>query len=484
MKSKSIVATLLVGLGLAAAACSDGLTDVNNDPNAPTAVPAEFLLPSAIQAGVDNAFSAGEMLQHSAIWAQQFAQIQYPDEEQGNVRASRMDAYWDGYYQGPLNDIQSVINIGIEENHVNAEGVGRIWKSWLFSMVTDLWGDVPYSQALQGMENTTPTYDSQSDIYAGLLADLEAGAGLLNAGAQDFGSGDILYANDFAKWKKFANSLRMRLAMRMSGVNPSGAQSAFVAAYNAGGFTSNADNAFFYWSGAPYENPFYENWTGRDDNSISRTMVQILKDLDDPRLALYAEPAASDGEYRGHENGVDDLPQGQSLADISRIGDFWRANGAATPTAIMTYSEVLFLQAEAAARGWISGDPEALYLAAIEANMNQYDGEGVGPSDAEIAAYLANPDIAYGGLDDIHLQKWISLYMNGHEAWANVRRTGVPARPVGAGLLAQLGSIPVRFSYPADEQSLNAANLSAAMAAQGMSSPDLVTELWWDPAGN
>ena len=276
--------------------------------------------------------------------------------------------------------------------------------------------------------------------------------------------------------------MRMRLAMRMSEVNAAGAQSEFVAAYDAGGFDSDDDNAMFDWTGAPYENPFYENYLGRDDNSISQTMVEILKGLNDPRLALYAEPAASDGEYRGHENGRDDLPAGQSLADISRIGDFWRADGAATPTAVMTYSEVLFLEAEAAARGWIAGDPATLYMEAIEANMNLYDGQGVGPSDTEIADYMAQAEISYTGLADIHLQKWIALYMNGSEAWANARRTGVPDRPVGADLV-WLGKIPVRFSYPSDEQSLNNSNLQAALSAQGMSGPDLVTELWWDPAG-
>lgn len=480
MKSKSRVVALLVGLGLVASACSDGLTEINVNPNGPTTVPAQFLLPTSIQGAVSNSFGTGQMLQHSGVWAQHFAQIQYPDEETGNVRDSRMNAYFDNYYVGSLKDIQQVIDQGAEAGDVNAQGVGMIWQSWIFHIITDFWGDIPYSQALMGGENTTPTYDSQSSVYEGILADLAAGAGMLSDAGSDFGDGDLIYGNDWSKWRKFANSMRMRLAMRMSEVNPSGAQSAFVAAYNAGGFTSNDDNAMLGWPGPPYENPFYENYLGRDDNSISRTMVDMLKSLNDPRLPLYAEPAATDGEYRGHENGVDDVPAGMSLADISRIGNFWRANGAATPTAIMTYSEVLFLEAEAAARGWIAGDAEALYMAAIEANMNQYD---VGPTDAEIATYLASAEVAYTGIDDIHTQKWIALFMNGSEAWANVRRVGVPDRPIGADLV-WLGKIPVRFSYPSDEQSLNNTNLQAALSAQGMSGPDLITEVWWDPAGN
>ena len=483
MKNKSRVIALLVGLGLAAAACSDGLTDINVNPNAPTTVPVQFLLPTALQAGVTNNLHGASMMSHTAVWAQHFAEIQYPDEETGNVRDARMDGYWTGYYSGTLKDIQTLIEAGAEEGSVNAQGVGMIWKSWVFHHVTDFWGDVPYSQALLGAENTTPGYDAQSDIYAGLLADLQAGAAMLNNSAQGFGDGDILYGNDFTKWKKFANSVRMRLAMRMSEVNPAGAQAAFVAAYGAGGFTSNADNAVLEWPGAPYENPFYENWQGRDDHAMSRTMVNMLLDLNDPRLFYYAEPAASDGVYRGHENGRDDLPPGVSFADISRIGNFWRADGAATPTLVMTYSEVLFLEAEAAARGWIAGDAEALYMEAIEANMNQYAAWGVGPTDAQIADYLNNPDIAYTGLDDIHLQQWIGLWMNGAEAWSNARRTGVPDRPVGADLM-WLGKIPTRYSYPPDEQSYNYDNLQTALAAQGMSGPGIVTEVWWDPPGN
>ena len=470
-------AALLVCL-VWAGACTDGLTDLNENPNAPTTVPVEFLLPQAIQSAVNTAFGAGEMLQHSGIWSQHFAQLQYPDEETGNVRASRMDGYWEGYFIGSLKDIQTVIETGVETDHVNAQGVGRIWKSWIFHILTDYWGDIPYSEALNGEENATPVYDAQSDIYAGLLSELASGASLLSSSGRDLGAGDLIYGNDFDAWRKFANSLRMRLAMRMSQVSPTTAQSEFVAAYNAGGFTSDADNAILAWAGAPYENPFYENWTGRDDNGISRTMVEILKDLNDPRIHLYAEPATVDGEYRGHENGRDDLPEGHSLAWFSRIGNFWRADGAATPTAIMTYSEVLFLQAEAAERGWIAGDAEALYMAAIEANMNQYDAQGVGPSDAEIATYLASPEVAYDGLNSLYLQKWISLYMNGAEGWAHTRRTNVPVLAVGPDL-TWLGRIPVRFSYPGTEQSLNAANLAAAVARQG-GGLGLVTPVWWD----
>ncbi len=466
-----------VGLVWTAAACTDGLTDINTNPNAPTDVPAQFLLPQAIQNTVQAAFGTGQMLQHTGVWSQHFVQIQYPDEEQGQVRASNMEAYWTGYFSGGLKDAQLVIEKGIASSDSNIEGVGRIWKSWVYHIVTDLWGDVPYSEALHGEENAVPIYDAQSAVYDGLFADLTSGASLVGGGSTDFAAGDILYGNDFTSWRKFANSLRMRLAMRLSEVDAGKARTEFMAAFAAGGFTSNADNAFLEYPGTPYENPFYENYLTRDDNGVSATMIDMLAGLNDPRLMLYAEPASVDGEYRGHGNGRDDLPPGQSLAFFSRIGDFWRADGAATPSALMTYSEVLFLQAEAAARGWISGDPADYYMDAIEANMNMYDAYGVGPTDAEITAYLAQPAIAYTGMDDIHLQKWIALWMNGQEAYSNWRRVDSPTLVAGPDLI--ISRIPIRFSYPDSEQSLNSANMNAAISRQG-GGLDLVTPVWWD----
>ncbi|HEX6132575.1 MAG TPA: SusD/RagB family nutrient-binding outer membrane lipoprotein [Longimicrobiales bacterium] len=464
-------------------ACSD-LTGLNDNPNAPTDVSAEFLLPQAIRAGVETTFGATMMLSHTGIWSGHYAQIQYPDEETGLLRPGTMDGFWDGYYAGPLKDIQEVVEKGQATGEVNHEGVGLIWRSWLFHLVTDLWGDVPYTEALAGRDNTTPVYDPQATIYAGLLNDLEAGAALLDPAEAGFGDGDILYGDDMVKWERFANSLRMRLAMRMVNSDPATAQAEFVAAYNAGGFQSNADNAMLVWPGSPYENPLYENYLGRDDHSMSGALVDTLLSLNDPRLELYAEPAAADGQYRGHYNGYDDPPL--PIGNYSRIGDFWRADGAATPTAIMTYAEVLFLQAEAAQRGWIAANPATLYVEAIRASMNQYDAWGApanAPTDAEITAYLANPEVVYNpltALDQIHLQLWIALYANANETFSHWRRTGTPQLTPGPDLITQGGVIPIRFSYPGGEQSFNSANLDAAVARQGGGN-DLVTPVWWMP---
>ncbi len=479
MRTNIARAALLVGLFWAASAC-DTLTEINENPNAPTDVTANFLLPQAIRGAVEQGMHGALYQSHTGIWPQHLVELQYPDEEQGEVRDSRMDAYFQNFYIGSLKDIQTVIDKGVETATPNHQAVGMIWKSWIFQQVTDLWGDVPYSAALRGEQEggVTPAYDTQEAIYTDLFATLTSAASMLAPAGDGFDAGDLIYNNDFVLWGRFANSLRMRLAMRLSEISPATAQTEFVAAYNAGGFQSNADNAMLQWPGSPYENPLYENYLGRDDHGISETIIDTLLSFADPRLPLYAEPAETDGVYRGHQNGWDDLPAGMSLGDFSRMGNFWRANGAATPTLIMTYSEVLFLQAEAAERGWITADPATLYAAAITANMNQYDGMGapVDISDAEIATYLAQPAVVYSGLDQIYLQKWISLYMCGSEAWFDWRRTDVPNLLPGPQYT--LSRLPVRFVYPPIEQSLNADNLAAAIARQGGL---LITDpVWWD----
>jgi hypothetical protein len=471
-------------LALIVGACSD-LTSINRNPNAPTDVDAQFLLPQAIRSAVENTYGR-MLLAHTSIWSQHTAQIQYPDEEQGHVRTETMQGFWNNYYAGSLRDIQAVIDKGVATSRPNVEAVGLIWKTWIFHQITDLWGEVPYSEALRAEEGiTTPVYDTQQAIYTDMIETLKDAEALLDPAGVGFGAGDILYGNNFNRWRSFSQSLRMRLAMRLSEVDAATAQAEFVAAYNAGagGFQSNADNAMLQWPGPPYEQPLFENWQGRDDDGMSATMIDTLVSLNDPRLELYAERILShpDSGYRGLQNNHATPPL--SIGAYSRIGNFWRSDGAATPTAIMTYSEVLFLEAEAAERGWIPPAVAAtLYANAIRANMTQYSAPNA-PTATEIDDYVVQARVVYvpgaAGLEQIALQKWLSLFMQGSEAWANQRRTDMPTLVPGPDLDIAVTRIPVRFSYPPGEQSLNAANLSAAVTRQG-GGLDLITTVWWD----
>jgi hypothetical protein len=348
--------------------------------------------------------------------------------------------------------------------------------------MTDAMGDLPYSEALKGNANLTPKYDTQHDIYTALFVDLTTASQQIDPAGIGFASGDLLYNGDMTKWRKFANSLRLRLAMHLTKRDAATAAAQAQAAVTAGVFQGNADNAtLLYLSVAPNQNPIYTDAhvNNRDDYGLSKTYVDSLKSWNDPRLPVFAQlnkdTIVANRTYQGLPNGLND-GEGPALFYISRIGAYWRETPNA-PLSLMTYSEVLFLEAEAAERGWITGTPATLYTSAIRASMEQY-----GIATAAIDAYVAQPRVAYAGgpagLTQIAYQKWVSLYMQGMEAWTEVRRTGVPALVPGP--RAVLTSIPERLPYEDRELVLNKASVDAAVSAQGFaSSTDLKKPLWF-----
>lgn len=459
---------------LVLAGCSDGLTELNENPNEPVSVGAEFLLPSAIVAGAERFHGDGLNMDLTGLWVQHYAEHRYAIQDRYEITDGSVSGHWTFLYSSPLRDLQEVIEKGGETEKTNVVAVGTILKSWLMQGATDLWGDIGYSQALLGRDSPadgTVVYDSQEAIYDGLLTELTAAVAMISPSGPTITKGDLIYNGDMDQWRKFANSLRLRMAMRLSDVDPSTASSEVSAALGGGVFQSNADNAVlaFVDNGVDVH-PIFDYERNRDTHSISATMVEQLKSLNDPRLPVYARPNDF-GEYLGTQNGdLWDPP----LPQVSRIGTYF--SSAATPAVIMSYSEVLFLQAEAAERGWAAGNPGDLYAQAITANMAQ-----IGLSDAEITAYLAQPEIQYQGaqegLDQIWLQKWISLFGNGPEAYAEWRRTGIPVLQAGPDALND-GLIPVRLPYPDREHSLNREAVEAAIARQGGAT--LNSKVWWD----
>jgi hypothetical protein len=460
---------------LATSGCDNGLTGVNDDPNSPTAVDARYLLPNAITGAVGLTLGTNLHMDLTALWAQQYAESQYNTEDRYDLADSKVQGIWNGYYSGPLEDLHQIIVQGQETSRPNVAAVGMILQAWTMSVVTDLWGDVPYSEALRGVDEggtTTPTFDSQQSIYDAMFADLAAAPGMMDASGTVIEDGDLIYQGDLVKWGQFANSLRMRLAMRLSEVDEDKAAQQFAAAFAAGGFASNADNAQLNYVGdGTWDYPINAYERDRDDHAISATLVDTLKSLADPRLPLYAK-ANVYGTYAGMPNGYDDVPFRHD--SVSRIGAPFTS--ATTPAVIMSYAEVLFLEAEAAERGWISADPADLYARAITANM-----EWNGIPQGDIDAYLAQSAVAYAGgadgLRQIAVQKWIALYGNGPEAYSEWRRTGYPNLVAGPDAINN-GDIPVRLPYPTVEQALNGAHLGQAVASQGGAS--LNNPIWWD----
>ena len=462
---------------LASTACGD-LTSINNNPNGPTDVQPPSMLSNAIQTVVDRVDGPNNNLdiRGGGLWVQYYAEIQYRDEDKYIVRPG-VDGEW-GMYSGPLEDFQRMINKGVAAGVPNWEAVGRIMKSYVFSVMTDAMGDIPYSEAFQERALLTPKYDTQQAIYTALFADLAKASQQIDPAGIGFSSGDIMYGGDMVEWRKFSNSLRLRLAMHLSNVDATTAAAQAQAAVTAGVFTSNADNAqLMYLASAPDQNPVYTNVhvDKRDDYGMSKTLVDSMLSWNDPRLPIYAQPNDTTGAYQGLPNGLND-GAGPQLKFISRFGTFWRETPAA-PLALLTYSEVLFLEAEAAERGWITGNATQLYADAIRASMEQY-----GIATTAIDAYLAQPRVVYAtgaaGLTQIAYQKWVSLFLQGMEGWTEVRRTGVPALVPGPN--AVLTKIPERLPYSDNEAVLNKANLDAAVAAQHFSSStDLTTPLWF-----
>jgi hypothetical protein len=489
-------------LGIAAiTACQTDLTSLNNNPNSPTSAPAGALFTNATQSSLSTLNNSFNTLSMTELWAQHIAQIQYIDEDRGHIRPGTLDNLWSGLYVGPLEDYQQLINSQDSASRPSNSGPAKVMQSWIFQNLTDLWGDIPYSKALNGFaggDALKPTYDTQKDVYYGLLATLTKAStsmvGGNSAADPGLGSADPIYKGDVTKWIKFSNSLRARLAMRMSKADPAKADAELKAAFAGGLISSNTETAKMPWPGdGIYDNPWAANFAGRDDHRMARTLIDTLNSLNDPRLPIYAQPTKADPtKYAGMQNGLDNTFTSTYFNTTSRpgaifypgstvYGVFGTSAGRATPSYILTYAEVCFIQAEAAARG-IGGlnaaQAAGFYNAGVTASITQWGG-----TPAQAAAYLAQPNVAYNpatGLGQIGVQKWISLFTQGTEAWSEWRRTGYPAGIVpGPKMYSDVGNIiPRRLLYPPGELTSNAANLAAAITSIG---GDLqTTRVWWD----
>ena len=478
------VGALLIG----AAACnSDKLAGLNKNPNYPSTVDKNLLFNQAATAGPGLVFGDNMQLRFTELFIQHVAEYQYPDEDAFNIRPSTIDSYWQTFYSGPLEDLKQA--------YIQSQAIGdsaRVaatltMRAYLYHNMTDIWGDIPFSEANRGNEGIIkPKYDKQAMIYDSLLVELARAERIATGPGAGFGGSDPIYDGDAEKWRRFAGSLRARLAMRISNVNPTRAATELNAVVtDSAFFHSNADDAIIRWPGdgqndAPYFTNFFTN--GRDDHRVSLTLVDTLLRLNDPRLAVFAQPtqayqtSGTGPMYAGLQNALTADSAAELGLYTSRPGLYFYARN--MPSILMDYAEVQFIFAEAAQRGLLTagtGTAATYYYNGITASMEYY-----GISSAAIASYLAQPSVVYNaanGLQQIGLQKWIALYAQGTEAWANQRRTGIPSLEVGPE--AAIPTIPNRLEYPQSEQSLNLSNYTAAVASQGPN--DKTTKMWWQP---
>lgn len=483
---------------LFSSACGD-FGDMNVDPNRPTQPLTSALLTDA-QRSMSSVIGAADPV----LYVQHLSQTQYTEAS----RYQTVNFDFNAWYSGPLVNLQRIIELNTDEetrNNVLANGsnanqiaAARIMKAYYFHFMTDRWGMLPYSESLQGRQNFTPGYDTQEEIYNDLFKELREAVAMIDDGPGV--AGDILFGGDMEQWARFANTLRMTMALRLSDVAPSVAETEFAAAYNGG--VLEEDLAYPYLNETNNQNPWYERFITRTDYAVSEPLVDYMKELQDPRLPAYADPAVDLISEEGYDV-FKGMPYGIEAAgdiensSISFMSSDIIANQDA-PLYIYTRSQILFSVAEAIVRGWVSGDAEQTYYDAIQASMEQWGVFGqtsvmkdMGqyhnvPTTVEVdiisfEEYIAQPQVAWSeanAIEKIQMQKWVALYLQGYEAWAEWRRTDLPSLAPAPDALNDSRRIPVRHAYPTSERDINTANYDEAVSTQGADNLD--TPLWWD----
>jgi Starch-binding associating with outer membrane len=480
---KYLSVVLIIGL---MTACDKDFETINQNPNAPLAVPGSLLLPDIIRGSINSV--TNESWSIGNIVAQHTAKIQFVNEDR--YLWGERNEIWNSFYNR-LRNVENLLTSARTGKQANYEAVGLIMKSWMYATLTDCYGDVPYSKAIQAKSGSVnaPVYDSQESIYTGILADLARANTLIGTTVEKV-DGDILYNGNMTQWKRLANSLRVRYMMRISAKKSVGADLKALVdnATQNPLFGSNTDNAtLIYLNAAPNQFPLHTSRVGSfDEIRLSFRLDSVLEGFNDPRLTIFARPTASSTttpQYVGIPNGLNDndaLLFNGGPQNVSRIGALFYENAITTQGlqaargVLMTYAELQFLLAEAAQKGLITGDAKGFYEKGIASSFSYY---GLTmPTD-----YLTRAGVSFStttATAQIAEQKWISLFFQGIEAWLDWRRTGLPAIRPGAANLNN-NRIPVRFIYPTSEQALNAANRKEAADRQfGATGEDINGKMW------
>lgn len=460
--------------------CSD-FGDINVNPNSPSSPSTSGLITGVLRnVGTINAqVGPGGANIVPAMYVQQFGDITYIEDS----RYKTINFNYNGWYAGPLINLSHIIELNTNEgtklsasafgSNNNQIATARIMKAYIFQWITDRWGDVPYSEALTADKDFTPAFDKQEAIYTDLFKEWKEAAAQFDDGKVF--QGDILLSGNVTKWKKFANSLRLLAALRLSKRKPDLGKKEFLAALNDGVLTSVADNVQYKYLGeSANENPVYNNYsvTNRKDYALSDVLVNYLKKVADPRLPFLASKNIL-GEYTGVPYAIG----GTKAQDVSLIGSMMSQQNSAVN--VMTYAQILFAQAEAAKLGWTTGNAKELYESAIQASLQQWMGASY--TEAALTSYLTQSEVAYSdaaALERIGNQRWIALFFQGTEAWSEWRRTGFPVLKPAASTLNGGTEIPRRLAYPVTENTLNQENYKAVVSSQG--ADNQYTRVWWD----
>jgi len=488
---------------------NDELVALNDNPTAATELDWKFMFTQGQVQAAENRYINGRVhLNLASGLIQHMATLQIGGERGAGDKYYRhldsFNAYMDRVYDTALKTIAEVIRQtgpeGTNPGWTNLHHMAQVLYVLPMHIMTDLYGNVPYTEANRGVDGIFfPKYDEQELIYKDMLAKLEAAANAIGTGPDEVGDADLIYGGDFTKWKKLANSLMLRLAMRISNVDPGTAQSYVEKAIAGGVMESNDDMAWIQMAAGPSQ-WFNQNGISRalipDDwganNMLSKTLVDFLKDRNDPRLMIYSGGIGVwGGPYNTEYDAQKGMPNGYDAETIrefegttepvDRELTYSRLNPAMLdvedPFIFMTYAEVEFLLAEAVLKGWHSGDATTHYNNGVRGAMQQWPifDESFVVEDAEVDAYLAaNP--FDGSLEMIAEQHWAANFMQWYEAYSNWRRTGLPElTPVNYTGNVSGGQIFRRIEYYTTEVASNP-NLQTG----GTLPDDVMTRIWWD----
>ncbi len=492
---KKNIFLLLFVLSVFIISCKKNLTELNINPNEVNYVEPALLFKQSLKAGAGSYNSDVNVEQWGLMnWVMFMAAKGGVVAGEEYVVPGSKDAVWNEQYANALMYAQETLNLYADSaNYCNKIAAARIWKVFLFHRIVDLWGEIPYSEALKGYSDLKymPKYDTQKFIYYDMLNELKEAANMIDPTKEFFdASEDLVYKGDVLGWKKFANSLRLRLAVRIKFVDNQKYRQELSDIQNLDLISENSLSATFPFNSDRKNHlfeAFFTNQAGTQNNP-SKFFVDMLVNSNDPRISIFLEKTLLHEampwipEYRGVPNLLENnSPEWNNFeenwGDISSIGDWFLRNE--TPGVFMSFAEVCFLKAEAALDGYFQGDAQSFYEQGVRQNIDFYlknTNKEYEITQSMIDNYVSA--LSPVDLENIITQKWITFaFENGYEAYAEYRRTGFPPLKKFDGTDINKNIFPYRFPYPASEITLNGENYAEAVQRQGADNE--FTKLWW-----
>jgi hypothetical protein len=523
MKNILIKSCLVLSLLMGAQACDKSkLEELNTNPNAVTDIDMSYLMTLAtLRIGGEYENTRANML-YSATFIQHTAStVGYFSGDKYGYNAQYSGAYMERHFTDVIRLFSEVIKKTEKDpNLANVNAVATILRAFDMHRLTDLHGDIPYTQAGYGLyneENWFPKYENQKDVYAAIVKDVKASRDKLSATAKALGAQDVVFGGDIAKWKKFANALLMRVGMRMQKKDEATGKAIFAEAFTSGTFASNADNATIKYLEGPngvnrngLSDGYWNTYKYSKDCKLSKTFVDWMKTNKDPRLMIVSggigDPTAAATTWnvdpvaqKGMPNGFTSttILEGTTLTAAEKTEFGTQSNKIfsmlnlkycdwSDPYYLISFAETELMSAEAITRGWVTGDATAKFTSGVTAAINAwtaFDPSFARPA-ADVTAYITGRGFAAASTADkyklIGEEFWAATWLNDIESYSNWRRTGFPVlTPTkDPNRYKQINEIPRRLIYWESEISSNPANYKAAVDRIG--GDEFTTKVWWD----